>query len=160
MLPDLLCEHLKLVVCGTAAGNTSAELKQYYARPGNKFWATLFQTGLTPEQLLPSAYERLLDYGIGLTDLVKNKSGMDRLLAATDFGSDPLVQKIEQYRPRYVCFNGKRAAEVFFQKPVDFGLQPVMLGQTSFFVAPSTSGAANGWWDINHWKELARLCNA
>ena len=37
---------LKLVVCGTAAGDRSAQLGQYYAGPGNKFWRTLASLGL------------------------------------------------------------------------------------------------------------------
>lgn len=140
MLSDLLCENLKLVICGTAAGNASAQLKQYYAKPGNKFWGTLFQTGLTPVLMTPADYPRLLDYEIGLTDLVKNKAGMDKVLQESDFGSSDLVQKIWQYQPRYLCFNGKRAAEEFFQGSVEYGLQTVTIGKTKFFVAPSTCG--------------------
>ena len=51
MLEDLLAKDLALVVCGSAAGRRSAELKQYYAGPGNKFWRTLARTGLTPRLL-------------------------------------------------------------------------------------------------------------
>src|SRR5665647_1267841 len=77
VLDDLLRDGLKLVVCGTAAGAKSAKLKQYYAGPGNKFWRTLFELGLTPRQLEPNEAELLLDFGIGLTDLVKGQSGAD-----------------------------------------------------------------------------------
>lgn len=159
MLSDLLTHNLKLVICGTAAGNRSAELKQYYAKPGNKFWPTLFEVGLTPVLLKPSEYEKLPDYGIGLTDLVKHKSGMDTGLKALDFGDNLLRQNIETYQPAYLCFNGKRAAEEFLLHKVDYGLQPERIGRTQLFVAPSTSGAARGWWDVEVWGELARLCN-
>ena len=155
MLPDLLCDNLSLVICGTAAGATSAQLQQYYAKPGNKFWATLYQVGLTPVRLNPSEYLCLLDYGIGLTDLVKGKAGMDHILEQADFGNQRMVQKIKQYQPRCFCFNGKRAAEAFFDQPVVYGRQETVIGQTHFFVAPSSSGAANKWWDIDLWKELA-----
>ena len=155
MLPDLLCENLSLVICGTAASTTSAELQQYYAKPGNKFWATLYQVGLTPVLLKPTEYLRLLDYGIGLTDLVKGKAGMDHILAKEDFGNQLMTRKIMQYRPRCFCFNGKRAAEAFFEHPVEYGRQEIVIDQTRFFVTPSTSGAANKWWNINLWKELA-----
>jgi len=160
MLPDLLCANLSLVICGTAAGATSAQLQQYYAKPGNKFWATLYQVGLTPVLLNPTEYLRLLDYGIGLTDLVKGKAGMDHILEKADFGNQPMAQKIKQYQPRCFCFNGKRAAEAFFEKPVAYGRQDAVIGQTHFFVAPSTSGAANKWWDIDLWKELAIFCRS
>jgi double-stranded uracil-DNA glycosylase len=159
MLSDLLTPNLKLVVCGTAAGNKSAELKQYYAKPGNMFWPTLFEVGLTPVLLKPSEYEKLLAYKIGLTDLVKHKSGMDTGLNALDFGQNLLRQNIEAYQPAYLCFNGKRAAAEFLLRKVEYGLLPEKIGSTQLFVAPSTSGAARGWWDIEVWRELAQLCN-
>lgn len=157
MLSDLLAPQLKVVFCGTAAGNKSAQLKQYYAKPGNKFWKALFEVGLTPVLLTPSEYEKLLDYQIGLTDLVKHKSGMDTVLTSADFGQEVLRQNMETYRPRYLCFNGKRAAEAFLGRKVEYGLQPEKVAGTCLFVVPSTSGAASGWWDIAVWHELARL---
>lgn len=39
--PDLLAPHLRLVFCGTAAGNVSAARGAYYAGPGNQFWPIL-----------------------------------------------------------------------------------------------------------------------
>ena len=157
MLPDLLRPNLKLVVCGTAAGRRSAQLQQYYAGHGNKFWRTLYEVGLTSTQLSPREYERLLEVDIGLTDLVKGKSGMDDDLAARDFGSNRLVKIVNEYTPKVVCFNGKRAAEEFLLRGVDYGLQHEAVGLTRFFVAPSTSSAANAYWDIIWWRKLADL---
>ncbi len=156
MLSDLLAHNLNLVICGSAVGNTSARLKQYYAKPGNKFWKTLFEVGLTPVLLTPPEYEKLLQYRIGLTDLVKHKSGMDAGLSSDDFDRTALRPKIEQYQPRYLCFNGKRAAQEFLSRKVGYGLQPETIGATRLFVAPSTSGAANAWWNIEIWRELAQ----
>jgi TDG/mug DNA glycosylase family protein len=158
MLPDLLRENLTLVICGTAVGNKSAQLKQYYARPGNKFWKVLFETGLTSVQLQPLEYLRLLDYGIGLTDLVKEISGMDEKLRSEYFGNEALLIKIDQYQPKILCFNGKRAAVEFLGRAVQYGLQPETLGGTKIYVATSTSGAANGSWDVKVWQALASLC--
>lgn len=160
MLPDLLSEYLKVVICGTAAGNRSARLKQYYADHGNKFWRTLFEVGLTKIQLTPLEYKKLLNYRIGLTDLVKNKSGMDYNLSSSDFGSVDLVEKIELYKPKLLCFNGKRAAKEFLLNEfVDYGLHQERVGDTNLFIAPSTSSAGNKWWDIGLWQELANYCD-
>ena len=74
MLPDVLGPDLKIVFCGTAAGQKSADLGYYYAGNGNKFWKTLFSTELTPRLLLPSEFRELIAWGIGLTDMVKDKS--------------------------------------------------------------------------------------
>ena len=85
MLPDLLDENLVIVICGSAAGDASARRQQYYAGPGNVFWITLYDIGLTPVKLTPAEYPNLLTYGIGLTDIVKRKSGPDSRLSTTDF---------------------------------------------------------------------------
>ena len=158
MLPDVLKPGLKIVFCGTAAGRKSAELGFYYAGNGNKFWKTLFETGLTPRLLMPSEFSELINWGIGLTDMVKDKSGMDNSLMRSDFKNNGLVEKINKYNPRYLCFNGKKAAKEFYGYDyVEYGLQEKSVNDTRIFIAPSTSGAANGFWDVNHWIKLANL---
>lgn len=143
MLPDVLKPDLKIVFCGTAAGRKSAELGFYYAGNGNKFWKTLFETGLTPRLLMPSEFSELINWGIGLTDMVKDKSGMDNNLMRSDFKNNGLVEKIQKYNPRYLCFNGKKAAKEFYgYNYVEYGLQEKRVYDTSIFIAPSTSGAA------------------
>jgi TDG/mug DNA glycosylase family protein len=160
MLPDLLARNLNLVVCGTGAGARSAQVGQYYAGPGNRFWPTLADVGLTPERLTSSEYERVLGFGIGLTDLVKHQAGSDRDLQFAIADVLTLRMKIMGYQPRYFCFNGKRAAQAFFRRDaIVYGVQSVRLGRTVLFVAPSTSRAANGAWDITVWQDLAkRVC--
>mgnify|MGYP001338671653 CR=1 FL=1 len=104
MLPDVLGPDLKIVFCGTAAGRKSAELGFYYAGNGNKFWKTLFETGLTPRLLMPSEFSELINWGIGLTDMVKDKSGMDNSLMRSDFKNNGLVEKINKYNPDVLHF--------------------------------------------------------
>ena len=158
MLPEVLKPDLKIVFCGTAAGRKSAELGFYYAGNGNKFWKTLFETGLTPRLLMPSEFSELINWGIGLTDMVKDKSGMDNNLMRSDFKNNGLVEKIQKYNPRYLCFNGKKAAKEFYgYNYVEYGLQEKRVYDTSIFIAPSTSSAANGFWDVKHWIKLANL---
>ena len=158
LLPDLLAPNLRLVICGTAAGTVSAVRKAYYAGPGNRFWTVLHQVGLTPRQLRPEQYRELLKFRIGLTDVAKQQSGSD---ADLDFRrSDPATtyQKILEYQPSVLAFNGKKAAQVFLgRRKVEFGLQSDRIDQTLLFVAPSTSGAAGRYWDIDHWHELSRF---
>lgn len=158
MLPDLLKPNLKIVFCGTAVGPRSAKLQEYYAGKGNKFWCTLFVIGFTDEQLLPSQYEKLLEYSIGLTDLVKNKSGMDSTLSHSDFGIELLLNKIKEFKPKILCFNGKHAAEEFLLRKVVYGLQTEVVENTKLFVAPSTSNSTNGSWNISYWKKLSEIC--
>ena len=83
-LPDLLAPNLKLVICGSAAGQKSADVGHYYAGPGNALWRTLFEIGLTPRELKPEEWQQLLEFGIGLTDLVKDQAGALRGQPASD----------------------------------------------------------------------------
>lgn len=158
MLNDVLAPGLKLVVCGAAAGEVSAARGEYYAGPGNKFWSVLFEIGLTPRRLAPREYEDLLTFGIGLTDMAKGQAGGD---ASIDFRlSDPqsLRKKVKRFAPDILAFNGKKAAQVFLgRRQMEFGPQAVQVGATRLFVAPSTSGTANGYWDANLWRWLAKL---
>jgi TDG/mug DNA glycosylase family protein len=158
VLPDLLVPGLALVVCGTAAGTRSAAVGHYYAGPGNKFWATLAATGLTPRRLAPAEGALLPSFGIGLTDVVKAQSGGDADLVFRRSDRATLRDKIERFAPAILCFNGKRAGHaVLGRGAVRYGLQAERIAATRLFVAPSTSGAANGYWDVAVWHELARL---
>jgi len=157
MLDDLLRRNLALVICGTAAGTQSAVRRQYYAGPGNKLWRTLARVGLTDRELAPAEYRCLLDYDIGLTDLVKAQSGSDRTIRFERADSVRLRATIVLYQPRYFTFNGKRAAQQFLgTSRVAYGVQRSRIGRTVVFVAPSTSAAANASWDVEIWQDLAR----
>lgn len=157
MLPDVLENDLRIVFCGTAAGEKSAELQKYYAGKGNKFWRVLKEVGLTPKMLSPHQYADLPQYRIGLTDLVKYGSGMDHQIDFKNKGTEALRSKIMEFKPVVLCFNGKRAAEEFLSRSVGYGIQRERIGSTQLFVAPSTSGAANGFWNIGWWYELETI---
>jgi TDG/mug DNA glycosylase family protein len=152
-----------VVFCGTAVGDTSARVGAYYAGPGNQFWVVLARVGLTPMQLAPASFRDLPKYGVGLTDLVKKRSGSDAALGVGDFDVDGFRTKIEAHRPKAVAFNGKKAASVFYGLPtsvLDYGHQADGIGETALFVLPSTSGSARGFWDESHWRALAAFVKA
>ena len=158
ILREVLRPGLRLVFCGSAPGKRSALLSEYYAGPGNRFWPTLAEIGLTPKQLSPSEFELLLTYGIGLTDLVVHEAGNDADITFSDAARERLEATILAYAPAYVCFNGKRSAKEYLQeRSVHYGLQSRRIGTTQLFVAPSTSGAARRSWDLSPWQELASL---
>ena len=51
-----------------------------------------------------------------------------------------LAQKLGEYAPRVVAFNGKLVFEKFAQRPCKLGLQREQLYGARVFVLPSTSG--------------------
>ncbi|MGH2957850.1 MAG: mismatch-specific DNA-glycosylase [Solirubrobacterales bacterium] len=160
LLSDVLRPGLKVVFCGTALGTKSAQRRAYYAGPGNSFWRTLHEVGLTPRQLVPSEYRALLENGIGLTDLCKTRSGSDDDVGTEGFDVPRLIAEIEANSPPWIAFNGKNAARGALGRAVDYGIQKERLGGARAFVLPSTSGAARRYWDPGKWRELADLLTA
>ena len=163
VLRDLLGPGLRVVFCGTAAGAVSAARGLYYAGPGNKFWRTLHDVGLTDRLLTPEDYPLLPQFGIGLTDLSKHGSGPDSGLQRAMFDAAGLRNRIAAADPAFLAFNGKKAAQIFFDGcPVAYGLQADCVGRTRLFVLPSTSGAASGFWAPNKaaWADLATAVRA
>lgn len=162
VLPDLLAPGLKLVIVGTAAGRASALKGCYYAGPGNRFWRTLHEVGLTPIELRPDEYARLIDYGIGLTDLAKGAFGADADLKPADFDRIRLRSVIKTTAPYAVAFNGKNATAQFFgvrSKKIDYGRQEETIGRTLIYACPQTS-AFNRHWSREPWDEVARAVMA
>ena len=158
VLPDILRPGLRVVFCGTAAGTASARVGAYYAGPGNAFWATLHAIGLTPAQLAPAEFERLAEFGIGLTDICKVLHGSDEEVGTVEFDVAGLEARIAEAEPANLAFNGKNAARGALERSVDYGLQPERIGGASVWVLPSTSRAARKYWDVEPWRELAQAC--
>lgn len=157
VLPDVLQPGLSLVFCGTAAGKRSAEEGTYYAHPGNRFWPTLHEIGLTPRRLQPAEFPLLPTFGIGLTDVAKLHSGNDNELPKDAFHVAALIEKIERWQPRLLAFTSKAAARAGLGQTYGYGLCGRSIGATQVFVLPSPSGQARGHWDIAPWRELAAL---
>ena len=97
-LPDFLEPGLRLVVCGTAAGNQAFLRGEYYVHPTNRFWDILHRVGLTPRRLEPSEAGELLRYGIGLSDVVKDFGGPDDRIPELAWDPAPLLDKIRRVR--------------------------------------------------------------
>jgi double-stranded uracil-DNA glycosylase len=158
VLPDLLDHGLRVVFCGTAASAVSATRRAYYAGPGNRFWPTLYAVGLITEPLRPQAYPRLLEWGLGLTDLVKGTSGQDAELPRQAYDRERLLRALARYRPHVVAFTSKRAGAVALGLPsasLAYGFQGACFGAVHVFVLPSPSGAARRYWDQRPWQALA-----
>lgn len=118
----------------------------------------LHEVGLTPTELRPDEYARLLDHGIGLTDLAKGALGADAGLGPEDFDRMRLRAVIKAAAPRFVAFNGKTAAARFLGVPtakVSYGRQPIVIERTAVYVCPSTT-PASGHWSREPWEVLAR----
>lgn len=143
VLPDILVEGLRVVFVGTAVGDASAQKQHYYSDPRNSFYHELYRAKLTPKLLLPEEDKTLPTYGIGLTDLVKDiYTSDDATLNFTtpSIGATNLIQKLERFKPTWICFNGKTAYRAFAGHKARFGQIEQHAQDFCMFVVPSTSG--------------------
>jgi len=142
-VPDHLQPGLDLVIVGINPGLRSGATGHHYAFSGNHFWRLLYDSGLIPEPLTAEEDERVLEYGIGLTNLVDRTTreagnlGREELLA----GAESLRAKLLLYRPRIICFNGMGIYVAFSgRKKIKLGLQEERLDGMLIYVVPSSSG--------------------
>jgi mismatch-specific thymine-DNA glycosylase len=140
-LPDYLRRGMKLIMVGCNPGDRSARVGHYYAGRGNEFWPLMFDSGVIPELLDHKNDKRLIEFGVGLTDLVKRSTRTVEDLSREDFaeGRILLAQKLEELVPRVVAFNGKHTFEAFAQRPCKLGLQKELLYGAQVFVLPSSN---------------------
>lgn len=141
MLHDHLRRGMKLIVVGCNPGDRSARVGHHYAGRGNEFWPLMYEAGILPELLEARDDKRVIEFGVGLTDLVKRSTRRPDEIGRQEFaeGRILLAQKLEEFSPRVVAFNGKMVYEKFAQSKCKFGLQKKKVYGAHVFVLPSTS---------------------
>lgn len=142
-LPDYLEMNLDLVFVGINPSLMAAHRGRYYAGPGNHFYKLLYESGLTSQCLNYEEDYKLLQYGIGLTNIVTRatKSSADLKRTEIKEGSKIIEEKLKLYKPKIAVFNGKCIYEVFANKMgnFNFGLQLERINETAIWVTPSSS---------------------
>lgn len=164
-LPDLLRKGMKMILVGANPGDRSARVGHYYAGRANQFWPLMYDSGVIPEPLSYEDDRRVLEFGIGITDLVKRPTRGIEEIERQEFaeGRVLLAQKLEELRPRVIAFNGKMVYEKFSGRPCKLGLQKEKLYGAHVFVLPSTSGQNAGTGrgvKMRYFKKLAVLLNS
>lgn len=147
-----------MILVGPNPGDRSARVGHYYAGRANPFWPMLYESGVIPEPLKYEDDRRMLEFGIGMTDLVKRPTRTIEEIDRQEFaeGRVLLAQKLEETRPRVIAFNGKIVYEKFAGRPCKFGLQREKLYGAQVFVLPAISDSTGGV-AMRYFKKLAEL---
>ena len=144
-IPDYLRPGLDLVIVGINPGTRSAAAGRHYAGPGNHFWPLLHESGLVTEPLTFAQDERVLEWGIGLTNLVDRAVALDhRPLARRDARRcGGAARQTAALRAAHRLLQ-RQAHLRSLRRPRlrSFGLQPERIGDAQVFVMPSTSARA------------------
>jgi double-stranded uracil-DNA glycosylase len=162
-IPDVIAPHLAVLFSGINPGLYSAATGRHFARPGNRFWPALHRAGFTPRQLHPAEQEQLLDYRLGITNIVGQATARAEELTAAELtvGARALTAKVRRARPAWLAIVGVTAYRVAFGRPkATFGRQPETIGATGIWVLPNPSGL-NASYQIDRLaQEFSRLREA
>ena len=113
VLPDYLRTGLDLVFVGINPGTRSAATGHHYAGSGNHFWPLLHEAGFVDEPLTYANDARILEWNIGVTNMVDRASPSisDLSLAELRDGAAALREKLLRVQPRFAFANPQSSIE-------------------------------------------------
>lgn len=142
-MKDVIGPGLNVLFCGINPSLYSAAVGHHFARPGNRFWPTLYAAGFTDR--LFSAFEDYLlpARGYGITNVVERATASAAELTEDEYvrGGRKLEAKVRRYGPRVLAVLGVGAYRAAFgKKDAAVGKQGEELGGASVWVLPNPSG--------------------
>src|SRR5256886_2446246 len=140
---DVIAPKLRVLFCGINPGLYTAAVGHHFARPGNRFWPALHQSGFTRTLMSPFDERELLRIGVGITNVVPPATASATELTKDDFirGGRQLQAKIRRYRPRIIAILGVGAYRQAFDKPkATIGEQDELIHDARVWVLPNPSG--------------------
>ncbi len=161
MASDLLAPDLRLLFCGYNPSLVSGRSGYHYAHPGNRFWRVLFAAGITDRLYRPEEDARLLDLGIGFTNLCPRPTRRADELTREEIraGSEALRAKLERFRPRAVAYTGIGVYKWFrATSRASWGVQEsTCVPGVTDIVVPSPSGLNRMLFEelVEHYRVLA-----
>ena len=142
-VPDVIARGLKVLFCGINPGLYSGAVGHHFARPGNRFWHALEGAGFTDEVLSPFEERKLLERGVGITNLVGRATARAEELSDAEMrgGLGALTVKAARYEPRYVAMLGITAFRTAFgRRDVSVGPQEETIAKSRLWLLPNPSG--------------------
>lgn len=159
-IPDVVGPGLRVLFSGINPGLYSAATGYHFARPGNRFWPALHQSGFTDRQLRPDEQDLLPGLGLGITNVVARATARADELSAAELqdGGQLLMTLAGRIRPRWLAILGVTAYRTAFGHPrAAVGPQPEHAGQTPVWILPNPSGLNAHWSAADLAAEFARL---
>ena len=132
-----------MLFVGINPGLYSAATGHHFARPGNRFWPALHQSGFTESELYPYEQSELLKAGYGVTNLVNRATAAADELDPKEFvaGRTRLAAKVRRYRPKTLAFLGVGAyCHAFSLRQARIGRQAETFEGAAVWVLPNPSG--------------------
>jgi double-stranded uracil-DNA glycosylase len=144
---DILARGLDVIFCGINPASTAALAGHNFSSGTNRFWTVLHLAGFTDVRLQPQDERRLLEYGCGITAVVRRPTRRAAEVPSEEFSEARLgfEAKIRRYAPRSIAFLGKRALSAMIGRPdLDWGRLPTEFAGTMAWLLPNPSGLNRG----------------
>jgi double-stranded uracil-DNA glycosylase len=159
-VPDVLADGLDVLFCGINPGLLTAATGHHFARPGNRFWPALHASGFTPRRLAPAEQETLLEYRLGITNVVARATARADALTPEELreGGQVLTATVLRCAPRWLAVAGVTAyRSAFGERTARIGRQERTIGATRIWVLPNPSGLNAHWTPTTMAEEFGRL---
>ncbi len=147
-IPDLVGPGLRVLFAGINPSLYSAAVGYHFARPGNRFWPALHQSGFTGQRLAPQQQHLLLEAGLGITNVVARATARADELEPGELraGGAQLAALTGQLRPAWLAVLGVTAYRAAFGRPAAaVGPQPDRIGGAPVWILPNPSGLNAHW---------------
>ena len=132
-----------MLFVGINPGFASARAGHHFANPANRFWRLLYEAGFTPRQVAPREDRLLLDWGLGITNIVSRASAGSSDLSREELlaGAEALGRSLERWRPKAVVFVGLTVWAAFARRCGFHGSsRRCRFAGARLFVLPNPSG--------------------
>jgi double-stranded uracil-DNA glycosylase len=145
--PDILAMGLDVIFCGLNPASSAAAAGHNFSNGTNRFWTVLHLAGFTGVRLQPQDERRLLEYGCGITAVVRRPTKSAAEVSPKEFRETRLgfEAKMRHYAPRSIAFLGKRALSTMIgRRDLEWGRLPTEFAGTMAWILPNPSGLNRG----------------
>lgn len=165
-VPEIIAPDLSILFVGINPGRKSAAQGHNFAGPGNHFWKLLHDAALTPTRFRPEDEYKLLDFKIGITNVVARASRGEADLSWDEMveGGQELREMVAEMRPSVICLLGKGVYRAYAgltrSAHVTWGLQTTeMVKGVPEYVAPNPSARSTIPYNerLIHFRNLRKL---
>jgi len=142
-IPDLVAPGLRVLFAGINPSLYSAAVGHHFARPGNRFWPAVHQSGFTSRQLRPAEQPELLGLGLGITNVAARATARADELDAAELraGGQALAELAASLGVSWLAILGVTAYRAAYSAPqAVVGPQAGRLGGARVWVLPNPSG--------------------
>jgi TDG/mug DNA glycosylase family protein len=143
-LRDIMMPSPRVLFVGINPSLRSEQVGHHFASPTNPFWRLLYAAKLVPVELTCNDDQRLVEFGMAMTNLCARASRAASELSREEIvaGKAILAKKIARVTPQVVAFVGLSIYRDFFGKTASpgAGAKDELISGARVFVLPNPSG--------------------